>query len=58
MSVAPLQSNLILFEDLYNQLGFFSAKVKKVLLSLHRALLNLYIVHSPRNALFIKLGKV
>jgi len=27
-------------------------------LSLHRALLNLYIVHSPTNALFIKLVKV
>ena len=31
--------------------------VKKVL-SLHRALLNLYIVHSPTDALFIKPGKV
>jgi len=27
-------------------------------LSLYRALLNLYIVHSSTNALFIKLGKV
>ena len=27
-------------------------------LLLHRALWNLYIVHSPTNALFIKLGKV
>jgi len=27
-------------------------------LSLHRALLNLYIVHSPTNALFIKLLQV
>ena len=29
-----------------------------LLLSSHRALLNLYIVHSPTNAFFIKLGKV
>ena len=28
------------------------------LLSLHRALWNLYIVHSPTFALFIKLGEV
>jgi len=28
------------------------------LLLLHRALWNLHIVHSPTNALFIKLGKV
>ena len=27
-------------------------------LSLHRALLNLYIVHSPTNAFFIKFGEV
>ena len=31
---------------------------KTLLLSLHGALLNLYIFHSPTNALFIKLGKV
>jgi hypothetical protein len=27
-------------------------------LSLHRALWNRYIVHSPTNALFIRLGKI
>ena len=31
---------------------------KYKLLSLHRALWNLYIIHLPTNALFIKLGKV
>jgi hypothetical protein len=33
-------------------------KTTENLLLLNRALWNLYIVHSPTNALFIKLGKV
>jgi len=33
-------------------------KYQTSLLLLHRALWNLYIVHSPTNALFIKLVKV
>ena len=32
--------------------------MSQLLLSLHRAFWNLYIVHSPTNALFITLGKV
>ena len=35
-----------------------SAQTPYYLLLLHRALRNLYIVHSSTNALFIKLGKV
>jgi len=35
-----------------------SLKKKSYFLLLHRALWNLYIVHSPTNVLFIKLGKV
>jgi len=43
--------------------NFFAFIERKVysygfFLSLHRALWNLYIVHSPTNAHFIKLGKV
>jgi len=34
----------------------YMVKYFKLLLSLHRALCNLYIVHSPTIALFIKLG--
>jgi len=34
-----------------------AAKSCLILLLLHRALWNLYIVHSPTNELFIKLGE-
>jgi len=42
------------------RMGFFANASKKcyTFLLLHRALWNRYIVHSPTNALFIKLGKV
>jgi len=45
------------FEDLYG-VSVTEFINQRLLLSLHRALWNLYIVCSPTNALFIKPGKV